>query len=781
MKRYFSLLLVILLVLGTFSGCNYEIPSPSDDFTEDSTQESTQDATEGSAAPETDWAAVLQLLREDFPTIDGSTSLIPLEAGIRSAIFNKSIEEATADVVHSSTWQSFYNLMEKDVDMIFSVPFSQDQIDYSEGKLEQVAVAKEGFVFVVNAHNPVSKLTQQQIKDIYSGKITNWKQVGGLDEAIIPYQRNMNSGSQNFMTEFMGSTPLMDAPKEQRPASMDGLMDVIAVSDNSRQAIGYSVYAYAADMYGNGNEVKFIQVDGVAPSKKTFADGTYPLLGVNYAVFHKDEPADSRVRLLVDWMTSFAGQTAIAKAGYVTIMDIGFDYQEMTFQKYEATGKGELAQPVKSYEYVYISHVPQTWGLEFYEGLKPTVVTLSDGTKSYHIDRLVNKDIEEAVNEFIDQAMRSYAGEMPQLNALLKRLNQEDTEYPIYTLHPDAEENGTAGICKITCRNGFLSVMTALAYTYNVMEGRTQYYKVDTANWNLLTGQRLSNEELFCQGIAVDNVLNSYIAAYAEQPYNAWGDTLEKKQEFVALGTTGWHITSDAIYFDHDNPWFAFGYEIPLFGLDDSILCSDNAWAFADVVDTVQGETRKRFRSLDENFYYRYIDDHSISCGFLKESSHSNATKVNNAVLSYLNTYYNRNAVIDYFTRLGYPEIRDNLYMMDWYPDNLGNRYVIFSGTRPNHYLESENSFLYYDKPSCLLFDLTTGEEIHFSKMLKDGWLENSKMVTAYPETEVTPFYEGLDLFWLSFTEEGDLWVCLEHPSNGTYYITVPQQSIIFE
>ena len=75
-------------------------------------------------------------------------------------------------------------------------------------------------------------------------------------------------------------------------------------------------------------------MDGVAPSKKTFADGTYPLLGINYAVFHKDEPADSNVRQLVDWMVSFDGQTAIAKAGYVTVMDIGFDYQEMTFKKY---------------------------------------------------------------------------------------------------------------------------------------------------------------------------------------------------------------------------------------------------------------------------------------------------------------------------------------------------------------------------------------------------------------------------------------------------------------
>ena len=796
MKRYLAFLLAFLLVLGTLSGCKKpdtdisasddstqdSAQDSTDDSTSDSTDDSTGDTTESTGDDEPDWEAVLRLLREDFPTIDGSTSLIPLEAGIRSVIFQQSIEEATADVVHTSTWQSFYNLMEKDVDMIFSVPMSKDQIEYAKGKLVQVPVAKEGFVFVVNAKNPVNKLTQQQLKDIYSGKITNWKQVGGLDEEIIAYQRNINSGSQNFMIDFMGSTPLMDAPSEQRPASMDGLMDVIAVNDNSRQAIGYSVYAYAADMYGNGNEIKFIQVDGVAPSKKTFADGTYPLMGINYAVFHKDEPEDGKVRRLVNWMTGFDGQTAIAKAGYVTVMDIGFDYEEMTFQKYEATGSGELAKPPASYEYVYISHVSQRWGLEYREGLHPAVVTLSDGTKSYHINQLFNKDIEEQVNAFIDRNMQEYAKEKSNFYALLNRLNNGDAEYTLYSLPYEAQENGTLGICKVTCRNGYLSVMTALAYTYNVMQGYTHYYKVDTANWNLLTGSRLTNEELFCQGIAVDNVLTSYITTYSEQPYNSWGDSFGKKQEFVALGTTGWHITSDAIYFDHNNPWFDTGYEIPLSGLPDGVLCADNPWTFDDCVLTADGEVRKRFREIKENFYYKYIDDHSISCGFLKESTHPNAKKVNDTVLHYLNTYYNRNAVIDYFTTLGYPKIVDNLYMMDWYPTNFGNRYLLFSGTRPNYYLEDKNDFLYYDKPSCLLFDLETGKEIHFSQMLQGDWLANSQMTTDYPETVVeTPFYEGLELHWLNFTETGDLWVCLDHPDDRTYYITIPQEYILFE
>ena len=112
----------------------------------------------------------IAFLRENFPRIDGSTSLIPLEAGVRAAIFGKSIEQAEKDVAHTTTWGSFKRLLSGDADMIFSTPISAEQqkmADEAGIKLEQVPVVKEAFVFVVNAKNPVDSLTQQQIKDIY--------------------------------------------------------------------------------------------------------------------------------------------------------------------------------------------------------------------------------------------------------------------------------------------------------------------------------------------------------------------------------------------------------------------------------------------------------------------------------------------------------------------------------------------------------------------------------------------------------------------------------------
>lgn len=122
-----------------------------------------------------------QILRKNLPKMDGSTSTIPLEAGILSSLFDLSSEAAEASVVHSTTYGSFDNLMDNKCDIIFSTPLSKAQYNTAKSKnieLEVVPVVYEGFVFVVNASNPVDTLTQQQLKDIYSGKITNWKEVG---------------------------------------------------------------------------------------------------------------------------------------------------------------------------------------------------------------------------------------------------------------------------------------------------------------------------------------------------------------------------------------------------------------------------------------------------------------------------------------------------------------------------------------------------------------------------------------------------------------------------
>ena len=792
MKR----LLCLLLSLALLTGCaSPAVPTETPDCAE-----STVPATTGTPAPETaapaptepqaDDSETLAILRENFPVIDGSTSLIPLEAGIRSVIFEKSVEEATLDVTHSTTWTSFYNLVDGYADLVFSCPLSDDQraIARDAGvELELVSVALEGFVFVVNADNPVDSLTQQQLKDIYSGKITNWKQVGGLDEEIIPYQRNTDSGSQNFMAEFMGDTPLMDAPTELRPASMSGLMDVIAVNDNARGAIGYSVYAYAANMYGNGNEIKFIQVDGVAPSKLSFADGSYPLLGKNYAVFRADEPADSPVRALVDWMLTDRGQWAVANAGYVTVRDIGFDYTEETLQKYEGAGSGPAAADPASYEYRVgsIEHFDSGDGIRW-ENLRDHLmmepVTLADGTLAYHLNCLADKALQQEINDFIDRQFVWAVEEYPAMAAHVEALNG-DSEYGLYSLTPlwpmdSGWREGQTAACYASCTNGYLSVMVALTYSYQVMSGDAYFYRVETATWDLLSGRRLTAEELFCDGVDIDETLNEYLRVASMSVTDEFSGYPDLKRDFAGLTESNWAITPEYIYFDHDNPYFRYGTSFSLENLPDGTLVTEQPRETAHCFDSPDIRELKRFRTAERDFYYAYNADETVQCGYLLESAHPNAKQINDAVKLHLDTYFTDKAIRGYYDSIGLDGGGMELYMLDWNMTNLGGRYLLYRGSAPEYYIPEEDRFEVYPMQMCMIFDLETGMEIQWSDLLLPGW-ENLP-AEDINGLQVIPDYSALTFRYMSLMEDGTLFAGLTDDTGAYYYVTVPTELIRF-
>ncbi len=325
-KQTLSLCLALLLFLSTLlSACAPNAPAEGTAAvtapetapeTIPETIPETAPETAPETTPETEPPVVYPLasrLRMSFPRTDGSTSTLPLDNAIREAICGPNYYPAK----HTSTHTAFDNLLLKKADLIFSVPVSSEQLAKAEEAgvtLEQYAITKEAFVFVLNAENPVDALTQDQLRGIYSGKITNWKEVGGDDAPITAFQRNEDSGSQNYIKVFMGDTPLMDAPSMMRPGSMGALMDVIALYDNAKYSIGYSYYAYAANMYGTGTELKFVAVDGVYPDDTTIADDSYPLVTRNYVILRSDsgEPA----RDLVEWLRTPEGQKIVEENGY---------------------------------------------------------------------------------------------------------------------------------------------------------------------------------------------------------------------------------------------------------------------------------------------------------------------------------------------------------------------------------------------------------------------------------------------------------------------------------
>ena len=176
-------------------------------------------------------------------------------------------------------------------------------------------------VFIVNEENPVQSLSQQQLRDIYAGKITNWKDVGGADLPIVAFQRREDSGSQTlFQKLLIQGGELIDAPTELAPTEMGGLVDSIAEYNNTANAIGFSVYYYIDQMYSKPG-LRLLAVDGVTPSNETIADQSYPLCNEFYAAVRQDSGADTPERKVYDWLSTDAGRACIEKSGYVAVQD----------------------------------------------------------------------------------------------------------------------------------------------------------------------------------------------------------------------------------------------------------------------------------------------------------------------------------------------------------------------------------------------------------------------------------------------------------------------------
>ncbi len=264
--------------------------------------------------------------KENYPKVDASLATQPLTNAFIKNFVDKNYD--VNSIKYTNTHPAYVDLINGKTDLIVVTEPSKEELELAKEKnveLEVIPVVKEGFVFYVNSKNKVDSLSLDQIRDIYSGKITNWSEVGGNDEKIVAYQRPENSGSQTGMLSLvMKDLKIMEAKKEDLIETMEEIINLVSNYDNEKQAIGYSYYYYATTMYNDideavANGIKLLGIDGVKPNNDTIADGTYPLNTAYYIVIRKDEEENSNTRKLVDAMLSDRGQMVAKEAGYVPV------------------------------------------------------------------------------------------------------------------------------------------------------------------------------------------------------------------------------------------------------------------------------------------------------------------------------------------------------------------------------------------------------------------------------------------------------------------------------
>ncbi|MBQ7245656.1 MAG: substrate-binding domain-containing protein [Firmicutes bacterium] len=283
---------------------------------------------------------------KNMPVLDGAEACYPIYTAVAKAIYKDIdiIESEVFDLIkeaekkewgleydHIFSWkynngrvvrftnsvEGYGALIEHDVDLFFGARPSANQKEMATIYNEQIIsqpIGREAFVFFVEEDNPVENLTSEEVRKIYSGEITNWKEVGGKNQKIIAFQRPEDSGSQVMMKYFMGEVPLMEPDTITMVNAMGGVIENVKQYHNEAGAIGYT-FRYFLEGLNQEKGVKMLSVDGVYPSVENIKTGAYPVLAslVCAGLASNDSPY---VQQVLDFLLSDDGQKIIEETGY---------------------------------------------------------------------------------------------------------------------------------------------------------------------------------------------------------------------------------------------------------------------------------------------------------------------------------------------------------------------------------------------------------------------------------------------------------------------------------
>jgi phosphate transport system substrate-binding protein len=197
-----------------------------------------------------------------------------------------------------------------------SRPIKKDEVAQLEKKFGykglEIRVAMDGLAIYVHKSNPVKQLTMEQVKNIFTGKVTNWKDVGGPNKPILLYSRENNSGTYEFFKEHVLNKQDF-AASAQHMAGTAALINAVSKDPNG---IGFGGAAYAKN-------IKALPIAKDASSKAIAANvasihtGEYPISRFLY--FYLNRKPDGNVKKFIDWVISASGQKVVSEVGYYPI------------------------------------------------------------------------------------------------------------------------------------------------------------------------------------------------------------------------------------------------------------------------------------------------------------------------------------------------------------------------------------------------------------------------------------------------------------------------------
>ena len=283
MKKIISIALIAVLALALLAGCG------------------------SSAAPATTTAPASEAPAELSGTVatDGSTSMEKVIGALGEAFMEQN-KGVTFTYNPTGSGSGITAVGEGRCDIGLSSRALKD--DEKASGLKETVLALDGIAVIVNPANPVSDLDVETIAKIYTGEITNWKEVGGNDAEIVLIGREAGSGTRDG---FESITDTKDACQYRQELTSTG--DVITTVSTNPDAIGYASLAALKD------NVKALTVGGIAPTEDTVKDGSYVIQRPFVLVTKDGAELSTAAQAFFDYATSADAADLIAAAGAVAV------------------------------------------------------------------------------------------------------------------------------------------------------------------------------------------------------------------------------------------------------------------------------------------------------------------------------------------------------------------------------------------------------------------------------------------------------------------------------
>lgn len=238
-------------------------------------------------------------------SISGSTSVGPLMEKIQE-VYEAENQNVTLEIQQPGSGTGIKNAIEGVVEIGMS---SRELKNDEEGSVDATVIAYDGIALMVNPNNLVKDITLEQVKEIYTGKITNWKDLGGNDAPIVVVSREEGSGTRDAFQEIVG----YKSEELVKDATIsDGSGAVKATVVGNENAIGFASFEYV------DNSVAALKVDGAEPNAENVKAGAYKI-SRPFLLLTKEDTLTEAGKALIEYIKSDAGQEIVTENKLISI------------------------------------------------------------------------------------------------------------------------------------------------------------------------------------------------------------------------------------------------------------------------------------------------------------------------------------------------------------------------------------------------------------------------------------------------------------------------------